>query len=98
MSSIHPNVGAEKKECAVDTLQSSIPLPYQELFFPHGFPVVVKSNDAVVITAAEVSWRGFQQRFDVPPLEVRFVITESSATRRRPPVPVFRAQSNLMSM
>ena len=97
MSSLHKNVSAQQTESAVDILQSSIPLPYQQLFFPHGFPVLVKSNDPLVITAAELSWRGFPQRFDVPPLEVRLVITQSTATRR-PPVPVFRAQSNLMSM
>jgi hypothetical protein len=98
MSSIHTNESAGNVDNAADTLQGSIALPFQQLFFPHGFPVVVKSNDASVITVAEVSWRGFRQRFDVPPLEVRFVISESTASRRRPPVPVFRAQSNLMSM
>jgi hypothetical protein len=98
MSSIHTNVSAEKADNAIDTLQSSIALPYQQLFFPHGFPVVVKSNDAAVIATAELSWRGFPQRFDMPPLEARFVISEATAARRRPPVPVFRAQSNLMTM
>jgi hypothetical protein len=80
-----------------DTLQASVALPFQQMFYPHGFPVMVKSNDSAVIKAADISWNGFERRFEVPPLEVRFVVSESTS-RRRPPVPVFRAQSNLMTM
>jgi HPr Serine kinase C-terminal domain len=96
MSSLPLNVSAQSADDVIDSLQSSLALPFQQLFFPHGFPVLVKSNDSTVIKAAEVSWGGFKQRFEVPPLEVRFVISESAS--RRPPVPVFRAQSNLMTM
>jgi hypothetical protein len=96
------NAGALRTEIltapeTVDTLQASIDLPFQRTFFPHGFPVLVKANDSSVIEAAESGWSGFSQRFDVPPFEVRFVVS-ASISRRRPPVPVFRAQSNLMTM
>jgi hypothetical protein len=97
MSSLPLNVSAQSADDVMDSLQSSLALPFQQLFFPHGFPVLVKSNDSTVIKAAEVSWSGFRRRFEVPPLEVRFVISESTSSRR-PPVPVFRAQSNLMTM
>jgi hypothetical protein len=97
MSSFPLNVSAQSADDVTNSLQSSIALPFQQLFFPHGFPVLVKSNDLAVIKAAEVSWRGFEQRFEAQALEVRFVISESVAARR-PPVPVFRAQSNLMTM
>jgi hypothetical protein len=93
MSSIH----LESVPSAEDTLQSSVALKFQQTFFPHGFPALIKSNNEAVLEAAEVSWSGFRQRFDLPPLEVRFVIADSGSSRR-PPVPVFRAQSNLLTL
>lgn len=82
---------------APDPLGASTPLPYHHVLFPHGFPVHIKTNEQGIIRAAEQSWAAFSQRFREPPLQVRILVSESSATRR-PPVPVVRAQANLLTM
>jgi len=94
----HPVMGPTiQADSGHDPLHAAIPFPFQHVLFPHGFPVLIKSNDSSVIRAAEISWGAFKRRFGVPPLEVRFLISEATS-RRRPPVPVFRAQSNLLTM
>jgi hypothetical protein len=97
MSSVSLNISANGEVGDGEALRLSVVLAFEQVFFPHGFPMLVKSNDSTVIKAAEISWGGLHQRFNVPPLEVRYLVSESMS-RRRPPVPVFRAQSNLLSM
>jgi hypothetical protein len=80
-----------------DPLKTSVPLAFHHVLFPFGFPVQIKSNEQAVIRAAELSWGSFTHRFRETPLEVRFLIAES-ASRRKPPDPVFRAQSNLLTI
>jgi hypothetical protein len=80
-----------------DPLQASVALPFHHVLFPSGFPVQIKSNDSAVIRAAELSWGAFDQRFRETPIEVRFIISDVPS-RRRPPFPVFRAQSNLLML
>jgi hypothetical protein len=80
-----------------DPLKASIPLAFHHVLFPFGFPTHIKSNDPAVIRAAETSWGAFKQSFGLPPIEVRFVVSEI-ASRRRPPVPSFRAQANLLTL
>jgi hypothetical protein len=80
-----------------DPLRATLPLPYQHVLFPFGFPVQIKSNDSMLIRWAERSWGRFQQRFRDTPIEVRFLVFDFVA-RRRPPVPVFRAQSSLLTL
>ncbi len=82
---------------ALDPLGASTPLPYHHVLFPYGFPVHIKTNDQGVIRAAEQSWATFPQRFRESPLQVRIVISDSAGTRR-PPIPIFRAQANLLSI
>ena len=39
-----------------DPLLAFVPLPFEHIFYPHGFPVQVKSNEQAVLEAAERSW------------------------------------------
>ena len=88
--------GLAKREPA-DPLKADLPLPFHHVLFPYGFPVHVKSNDPVVIRAAETSWGSFTQRFRETPIEIRFVVT-NLPTRRKPAIPQFCAQSNLLTI
>jgi hypothetical protein len=72
-------------------------LPFHHVLYPLGFPLLVQSNDAAVIRAAELSWAGWSQRFREAPIELRFLVSDCP-TRRKPPNPVFRAQSNLLTI
>ncbi len=81
----------------VDPLEASIHLGFHHTLYPFGFPVSIKSNDQAVIRAAETSWGAFKANFNLPPVDVR-VIVSAISTRRRPPVPTFRAQANLLTL
>jgi hypothetical protein len=81
----------------VDPLRSTMPLPYQNIFFPYGFPALLKSNDLKIIQTAEACWNSHGNRFRVPPIEMRFVRSENYG-RRTPPVPTFRAQATILTM
>jgi hypothetical protein len=80
-----------------DPLRASLLLPFHHVLFPFGFALQIKSNDATIIRLAEQSWYGFQQRFRDTPIELRFLVFDI-LTRRRPPSPCFRAQSNLLTI
>jgi hypothetical protein len=82
---------------ALDPLGASTPLPYHHVLFPLGFPVHIKTNEQGIIRAAEQSWAAFPQRFREAPLQVRIIVSDSAGTRR-PPIPVVRAQANLLTM
>lgn len=78
-----------------DPLHAFVPLLHHVVLFPYGFPVHIRSNDITLIRAAELSWGSFKQRYRETPLEIRFVVSDFPS-RRRPPIPVFRAQANLL--
>jgi HPr Serine kinase C-terminal domain len=80
-----------------DPLLAYTPLPYHHVLYPLGFPLLVKSNDSAVIRAAEISWGAFAPRSHEMPIELRFIVSEIPS-RRRPPVPTFRAQANLLTL
>lgn len=80
-----------------DPLMASAAMPYHHVVYPLGFPTNIKSNDSSVIRAAEANWGMFSQRFRHPPIELRFLVSDAPS-RRKPPVPVFRAQANLLSI
>ncbi len=81
----------------VDPLKASIHLGFHHTLYPFGFSASIKSNDQAVIRAAETSWGAFKPNFNLPPIDVR-VIVSAISTRRRPPVPTFRAQANLLTL
>ncbi len=80
-----------------DPLHASVRLPLHHVLFPLGFPLSVKSNEPAVIRAAESSWGWFHQRYRVAPIELRILASEVYS-RRRPPIPTFRAQANLLTL
>lgn len=80
-----------------DPLLAHVPLPYHHVLYPLGFPLLIKSNDSAVIRAAEISWGAFAPRSHEMPIELRFIVSEIPS-RRRPPIPTFRAQSNLLTL
>jgi hypothetical protein len=93
----HVSDRPEQSAVVDDPLCASIALPFHHVLFPHGFPTQIKSNDPAVIRAAELSWGVFTQRFRETPIEVRLIVSDVPS-RRRPPFPVFRAQSNLLTI
>ncbi|MBV8812006.1 MAG: hypothetical protein JO033_25340 [Acidobacteriaceae bacterium] len=80
-----------------DPLKAYVPMPFQHVLFPFGFPVQIKSNDSVVVRLAEQSWGRFEQHFRDSPIEVRFLVSDFLA-RRRPPPPIYRAQGTLLTL
>ena len=81
---------------AADPLLASLALPCKAEFYPHGFPVSIATNSPAVLEAADKSWGGLRKRFDERPVEIRCLVSRGSS-RRCPPSPVVRAQSNLLA-
>jgi hypothetical protein len=79
-----------------DPLLAFVPMPFEHVFYPHGFPVQIKSNEQAVLEAAERSWGTSRQRFDEAQIEVRYLIC--NGPRKRAPAPVCRAQCNVLTM
>jgi hypothetical protein len=79
-----------------DPLLAYVPMPFQEVYYPCGFPVQIKSTARVILEAAEQSWGTSRQRFEKSPVEVRYII--SNGPKRRSAFPVFRAQCNILTM
>lgn len=80
-----------------DPLHASAPLPFHHVLFPHGFPIHIRSNHNGVLRAAETCWGSYRRVFAEPPLELRFFVSDA-APARIPPPPLFRAQSNLLTI
>lgn len=80
-----------------DSLLAFVPLSFQRIFYPYGFPVQIKSNDPAILEAAEQSWGTLSQRFDGPQIEVRYIVSQTPG-KRCPAPPVYRAQNYLMTM
>lgn len=80
-----------------DPLLTRVPLDQEGLFYRFGFPVRIRSNSTIPLRAAAISYGGYRQRFDVPPLDVRVLVAETPGPARTDP-PVFRSQGNLMTI
>ncbi|MBI3664760.1 MAG: hypothetical protein HY236_00795 [Acidobacteria bacterium] len=82
----------------LDPLGYGEPLPLEVLFFPLGFPVVLRTNSPHVVEAAREGWEGTQQEFENPPVELRVIVRPSSAENSPDSLgdPVFRGQGNLL--
>ncbi len=76
---------------------ASIPLPFDRMFYPYGFPVLVKSNHLAVLKAADQSWAAVQQSFQETPIELRISVSKHT-NKRCPPAPVLHVQHNLLIM
>jgi hypothetical protein len=85
-------------ECPVnDPLLTRVPLQYEALYYPYGFPVRVRSNSTITLEAAHRSWSTYRCRHDQAPLDIRLLLSESSSPGCTEP-PVFRSQRHLLSI
>jgi hypothetical protein len=66
-------------------------MPLRETFYPLGFPLQIETNCEEVLNSAAVSWKGFVQLFDTPPIRVRVGVTKGHSSEC-PPTPVSRVQ------
>lgn len=80
-----------------DPLLTRVPLDYDAVFHPYGFPVRLRSNSRLTIEAADMSWSTYRRKFTCPPLDVRLLISESNKPGCTEP-PIFRSQGHLLSI
>jgi hypothetical protein len=77
-----------------DPLLAFVPLPFQRVFYPYGFPVQIKSNDPAILEAADQNWGRLSQRFDESQIEARYLVTQAYG-KRCPAPPDYRACCDL---
>ncbi len=92
-----PDAAQPRLTPANDVLLAFVPLSFQRVFYPYGFPVQIKSNDPAILEAAEQNWRRLSQRFDGLEIEVRYLVSDAPG-KRCPAPPIFRAQNYFMTM
>ncbi len=80
----------------VDPMGYLTPLTISATFHPLGFPVLIQTNSAGVIQAAEESWGEEPPEFPDSPIQLRIVVGGGPAGM--PPTPVFRAQWHLLAV
>lgn len=80
-----------------DPLRTRVPLDHDRIFYRYGFPVRIRSNSAIPLTAAAISYSTCRQTHDAPPLDVRVLVAETHSPARTE-APVFRSQGNLMTL
>lgn len=80
-----------------DPLLTRVPLQYEAMYYPYGFPARVRSTSATTLEAADKSWSTYRQRHDEPPLDIRLALSESTSPGCVDP-PVFRSQGHLLSI
>lgn len=79
-----------------DPLLYDVELPLVRTYHPLGLTLEIATNAWEVLEAAEESWRMFQKRFQLPPLQLRLgVLDVKSKPRFRPPVP--RGQGSVIT-
>jgi hypothetical protein len=71
-------------------------MPFREMFFPLGFPVMMATNCRAVLDAAGESWGTFTKLFDTEPLSINVGVT-SAESPVCPPTPVCRIREHLMT-
>lgn len=79
-----------------DPMCARIDLPYNETFYPLGFPLEVETNSEEILTAVAESWHGFVKLFDTPPFRFRVLVHEGHS-RECPPRPTPRSQLHMAS-
>jgi hypothetical protein len=74
-----------------------VELPLEGIQYPLGFPLVITTNSAELIKAAEESWGLYLPVFDTAPLQVRVVVGGERERACRLP-PVYRTQRHLFTI
>ena len=80
-----------------DPLLTRVPLDYEGMFYPYGYPARIRSNSPITLEAAARSWSTYRRRHNETPLDIRLVISESSNPPCSEP-PAFRSQGHLLSI
>ena len=70
--------------------------PFQETYYPLGFPVTISTNSTDVLDAAAESWGSFSKMFDTSPLALNVGVTPSNS-QACPPAPVCRVRDHLFT-
>ena len=91
------NNATKKRAASFDPLGVSTPLPHSGVVHPYGFPVLIKTNHPGAIEHAQFSWGLFKKHFREAPVELRIIVSDNVAAAT-PPVPVYRAQANLLTI
>lgn len=91
------NKATKQHAVSFDPLGVSTPLPHSGVVHPYGFPVLIKTNSPGVIHHAHLSWGPFKKHFRESPVELRIMVSENQSSNT-PPVPVYRAQANLLTI
>ena len=77
-----------------DPTLARLKMPFREIFYPLGFPLVIETNCEEVINCAASCWQGFVKLFDTPEIRVRIGVTRDRSLDC-PPTPVCRVQQHL---
>ncbi len=80
-----------------DPLLTRVPLDYEAVYYPYGFPARIRSNSAITLEAAHRSWSTYRQRYDQIPLDIRLFVSVSDKPACTEP-PNFRSQGHLLSI
>ncbi|HEY7303745.1 MAG TPA: hypothetical protein VH601_06520 [Bryobacteraceae bacterium] len=80
-----------------DPLLTRVPLEYEALFYPYGFPARIRSNSARILSAAEASYGTCRQEVDSHPVDLR-VLVEPGSGPACAELPVLQSQGNLLSL
>jgi hypothetical protein len=80
-----------------DPLLTRVPLDYEAMFYPHGYPVRIRSNSSTTLEAAHRSWSTYKCRHSPTGLEIRLIISKSSRPAYTEP-PTVRSQGHLLSI
>ena len=79
----------------LDPVCSKVSLPLRAVYYPQGFAVVIATNSAAVLAAAEQSWGRFRKVFSEPPVRLEICVTEDGS-QACPPAPDCRSRGNLL--
>jgi hypothetical protein len=80
-----------------DPLLTAVPLEFDAIFYPYGFPVRIRSNSVLTIEAADRSWSTYRQHHDSRPLDIRLLLSESNSPACKEE-PTFRSQGHLLTI
>jgi hypothetical protein len=79
-----------------DPLQYGVPLPLSLMVYPIGYPVRIETNSMDVVRAADEAWGLFPCLHQTPPVQVRFIVSDSDRPAGRV-APSCRGQGHLIA-
>lgn len=79
-----------------DPLLNVFDLPLEEVFYPRGFPISIRTNSQEVLAAARESWNESPQLFSAPSLRLEVGVLPTVGSHPLN-IPVCRSRENLLS-